>query len=44
MSQRVVSLSLGEVILKGKNRKSFIDTLMGQVKKSLHDISHGNNL
>lgn len=41
MSQRVVSLSLGEVILKGKNRKSFIDTLMGQVKKSLHDISHG---
>lgn len=37
----VISLSLGEVILKGKNRKSFVDKLVAQVKRSIDDFSHG---
>ena len=36
--ERVISLSLGEVVLKGKNRKHFENKLIGQVKKSIADI------
>lgn len=37
----VISLSLGEVVLKGKNKKSFIDKLVGQVRRAIGDIPHG---
>lgn len=36
--ERVISLSLGEVVLKGKNRKHFESKLIGQVKKAISDI------
>ncbi|WP_138158823.1 tRNA uracil 4-sulfurtransferase ThiI [Peptoniphilus catoniae] len=39
--ERVVSLSLGEVMLKGNNRKSFIDQIIKQIKRSISDIEHG---
>lgn len=31
--EKLISLSLGEVMLKGDNRKTFIDKIVGQVKK-----------
>lgn len=36
--ERVISLSLGEVMLKGKNRRYFIDKIVSQVKRSIKDI------
>ncbi len=38
---RVVSYSLGEVMLKGNNRKSFIDKIIKHIKNSIKDIEHG---
>ncbi|EFI42591.1 tRNA uracil 4-sulfurtransferase ThiI [Peptoniphilus sp. oral taxon 386] len=37
---RVISISLGEVMLKGKNRKNFIDKIVGQVKRAIADIGY----
>ncbi|EGY79184.1 hypothetical protein HMPREF9129_1599 [Peptoniphilus indolicus ATCC 29427] len=31
--EKLISLSLGEVMLKGDNRKTFINKIIGQVKK-----------
>ncbi|MDO5715620.1 MAG: tRNA uracil 4-sulfurtransferase ThiI [Tissierellia bacterium] len=39
--ETVMSLSLGEVILKGKNKRQFIDKLLGQIRKSIRDFQHG---
>lgn len=36
--ERVISISLGEVVLKGKNRKHFENKLIGQIKSSISDI------
>lgn len=36
--ERVISVSLGEVVLKGKNRKHFESKLIGQIKRSIDDI------
>lgn len=40
MFKYAVGLSLGELVLKGKNRGSFIDALIKQVIRSLHDIEY----
>ncbi|MDO5041737.1 MAG: tRNA uracil 4-sulfurtransferase ThiI, partial [Peptoniphilus sp.] len=39
---RVISYSLGEVMLKGNNRKSFIDKIIKHIKNSIEDIEHGS--
>lgn len=36
--ERVISVSLGEVVLKGKNRKHFENKLVSQIKKAIIDI------
>ncbi|SHG95549.1 thiamine biosynthesis protein ThiI [Anaerosphaera aminiphila DSM 21120] len=36
--ERVISVSLGEVVLKGKNRKHFVDKIIGQIRKAIADI------
>ena len=36
--ERVISVSLGEVVLKGKNRKHFENKLIGQIKSAIKDI------
>ena len=38
--ERVISASLGEIALKGKNRKYFEDKLIGKMKKSIQDIGY----
>lgn len=38
--ERVISISLGEIVLKGKNRKSFESKLIGQVKAAIKDIGY----
>ncbi len=38
--ERVISVSLGEVILKGKNRKSFVDKLIGQIQKAARPLGY----
>lgn len=40
MIKYAVGLSLGELVLKGKNRNTFLDALISSVKKSLHDIEY----
>lgn len=42
--KKVISLSLGEVILKGKNRQLFIRRIIQNIKSVLHDIDHGTIL
>lgn len=37
--EKLISLSLGEVMLKGDNRKTFIDKIIGQVKKITKNFS-----
>ena len=39
--KKVMALSLGEVILKGKNRHRFIEKLIKSVKRNLRNIDHG---
>ncbi|MGI5950064.1 tRNA uracil 4-sulfurtransferase ThiI [Peptoniphilus sp.] len=39
--QRVMALSLGELVLKGKNRHTFLQKLIGDIKKNLRGIDHG---
>lgn len=38
--ERLISVSLGEIALKGKNRKYFEDKLIGKMKKALRDIGY----
>ncbi|RVU54879.1 tRNA uracil 4-sulfurtransferase ThiI [Anaerosphaera multitolerans] len=38
--ERVISVSLGEVVLKGKNRKHFVDKIIGQIKRSIANIGY----
>lgn len=38
--ERVISLSLGEVVLKGKNRKYFVNRIISQVKKAITHIGY----
>lgn len=39
--KKVMALSLGEVILKGKNRHRFIEKLIKSVKRNLRNLDHG---
>ncbi|MET3617434.1 thiamine biosynthesis protein ThiI [Peptoniphilus olsenii] len=39
--QRVMALSLGELVLKGKNRNTFLQKLIGDIKRTLKGINHG---
>ncbi|MBU5669461.1 tRNA 4-thiouridine(8) synthase ThiI [Peptoniphilus sp. MSJ-1] len=38
---REMALSLGELVLKGKNRHRFLEQLMRQIKRNLRGIDHG---
>ena len=40
--EKVLSMSLGEIVLKGKNRGQFMSKLLGQIKKAISDLDHGN--
>lgn len=40
--EKVLSMSLGEIVLKGKNRVQFMSKLLGQIKKAISDLDHGN--
>ncbi|MGO1581028.1 MAG: tRNA uracil 4-sulfurtransferase ThiI [Peptoniphilaceae bacterium] len=37
---RVISLSLGEAILKGKNRRLFVDKIISHVRRAISDINY----
>lgn len=39
--KKVMALSLGEVILKGKNRHRFIEKLISSIKRNLRNLDHG---
>lgn len=39
---RVLSLSLGEVVLKGKNRGQFVRRIVQQIKNVLYDLNYGS--
>lgn len=39
--ERVISVSLGEVVLKGKNRKYFEDKIISQIKRALSEFGFG---
>lgn len=38
--EKVISVSVGEVALKGQNRKFFEDSLMGNIKRAIRDIGY----
>ena len=38
--ERILSVSLGEIALKGKNRKYFEDKLIGKIQKSIRDLGY----
>lgn len=38
--EREISVSIGEIILKGKNRKYFVDRLVDQIKIAIEDIGY----
>lgn len=40
--EKVLSMSLGEIVLKGNNRGQFMSKLLGQIKKAISDLDHGN--
>ncbi|NLW40139.1 MAG: tRNA 4-thiouridine(8) synthase ThiI, partial [Tissierellia bacterium] len=37
---RVLSISFGEIALKGKNRKYFVDKLISRIKDAIKDFSY----
>ncbi|WP_308534290.1 tRNA uracil 4-sulfurtransferase ThiI [uncultured Peptoniphilus sp.] len=39
--EKCISMSLGELILKGKNRNQFLRKLISQVEKHIKDLPHG---
>ena len=39
--KKVMALSLGELVLKGKNRYKFVNKLISTIKKNLRNIDHG---
>ena len=39
--KRVMALSLGELVLKGKNRYKFVNKLISTIKRNLRNIDHG---
>ena len=39
--KRVMALSLGELVLKGKNRYKFINKLISTIKRNLRNLDHG---
>lgn len=39
--QRVMALSLGELVLKGKNRHQFLQKLIGDIRRNLRGLDHG---
>ena len=40
--KKVISVSLGEIVLKGQNRGYFENKLLSQIKKSIKDIGYDN--
>ena len=39
--KKVMALSLGELVLKGKNRYKFVNKLISTIKRNLRNIDHG---
>ena len=39
--KKVMALSLGELVLKGKNRYKFVNKLIFTIKRNLRNIDHG---
>ena len=39
--KRVMALSLGELVLKGKNRYKFVNKLISTIKRNLRNLDHG---